>query len=197
MTKKQYGDYQFDIYFDGLEGQTPNYPVDYAALERAAAEVLPPWVLSYVAGGAGDESTQRANVDAFSRYGIVPRMLDVAQNPVKLTAGLGGTVLLSLLNVTALWASVKAVSPQGAVSVSFATAAVVFLTGQAAGSLFPTPGGIGGVEASLTLLLTTLNVGLGATVAASAVLLFRILTFWLPVLPGWFCFNRMQKRAEL
>lgn len=59
MTKKQYGDYQFDIYFDGLEGQTPNYPVDYAALERAAAEVLPPWVLSYVAGGAGDESTQR------------------------------------------------------------------------------------------------------------------------------------------
>ena len=78
MTKKQYGDYQFDIYFDGLEGQTPNYPVDYAALERAAAEVLPPWVLSYVAGGAGDESTQRANVDAFSRYGIVPRMLDGA-----------------------------------------------------------------------------------------------------------------------
>jgi isopentenyl diphosphate isomerase/L-lactate dehydrogenase-like FMN-dependent dehydrogenase len=74
MTKKQYGDYQFDIYFDGLEGQTPNYPVDYAVLERAAAEVLPPWVLSYVAGGAGDESTQRGNVEAFSRYGIMPRM---------------------------------------------------------------------------------------------------------------------------
>jgi hypothetical protein len=75
MTKKQYGDYQFDIYFDGLEGRTPNYPVDYAALERAAAEVLPPWVLSYVAGGAGDESTQRGSVEAFSRYGIMPRML--------------------------------------------------------------------------------------------------------------------------
>jgi uncharacterized protein (TIRG00374 family) len=129
--------------------------------------------------------------------GVIPRMLDVAQNPVKLATGLGGTVLLSLLNITALWASVKAVSPAGSVSVSFATAAVVFLTGQAAGSLFPTPGGIGGVEASLTLLLTTLNFGLGAAVAASAVLLFRILTFWLPVLPGWFCFNRMQKRGEL
>src|SRR5258705_4289322 len=75
MTKKQYGDYQFDIYFDGLEGQTPNYPVDFPALERAAAEVLPPWVLSYVAGGAGDEGTQRGNVEAFSRYGIMPRML--------------------------------------------------------------------------------------------------------------------------
>ena len=78
MSISQYGDYQFDIYFDGLEGRMPKYPVDFASLERAATEVLPPWVLSYVAGGAGDEGTQRANVDAFSRYGIVPRMLNGA-----------------------------------------------------------------------------------------------------------------------
>ena len=30
---------------------------------------------SYVAGGAGDERTQRANVDAFDRWGLMPRML--------------------------------------------------------------------------------------------------------------------------
>jgi lactate 2-monooxygenase len=71
----QYGDYQFDIYFDGLEGRVPKYPLDYPSLERAAAEVLPSFVYSYVAGGCGDERTQRANVDAFSRYAIVPRML--------------------------------------------------------------------------------------------------------------------------
>jgi isopentenyl diphosphate isomerase/L-lactate dehydrogenase-like FMN-dependent dehydrogenase len=71
----QYGDYQFDIYFDGLEGQLPKYPVDFASLERKAAETLPSWVHSYVAGGCGDEGTQRANVNAFSRYAIVPRML--------------------------------------------------------------------------------------------------------------------------
>jgi isopentenyl diphosphate isomerase/L-lactate dehydrogenase-like FMN-dependent dehydrogenase len=75
MSIPQYGDYQFEIYFDGLEGQLPKYPVDFASLERKAAEVLPSWVHSYVAGGCGDEGTQRANVDAFSRYGIVPRML--------------------------------------------------------------------------------------------------------------------------
>ena len=68
MTKHQYGDYGFEIYFDGLEGRTPNYPLDFAALERAGAEVLPPWVYSYVAGGAGDESTQRGNVEAFARF---------------------------------------------------------------------------------------------------------------------------------
>src|ERR1700739_1214330 len=75
MSIPQYGDYQFDIYFDGLEGQLPKYPVDFASLERKAAETLPSWVHSYVAGGCGDEGTQRANVDAFSRYAIVPRML--------------------------------------------------------------------------------------------------------------------------
>ncbi len=64
-----------EIYFDGLEGRVPKYPVDYPSLERAAAEVLPSFVYSYVAGGCGDERTQRANVDAFSRFAIVPRML--------------------------------------------------------------------------------------------------------------------------
>jgi lactate 2-monooxygenase len=75
MAVPQYGDYQYGIYFDGLDGRLPKYPVDFASLERAAAEVLPSWVYSHVAGGCGDEGTQRANVDAFSRYGIVPRML--------------------------------------------------------------------------------------------------------------------------
>jgi lactate 2-monooxygenase len=75
MAAPQYGDYENDIYLDGLEGRLPKYPVDFASLERAASQVLPSWVYSYVAGGSGDERTQRANVEAFSRYGIVPRML--------------------------------------------------------------------------------------------------------------------------
>lgn len=39
---------------------------------------MPPSIWSYVAGGAGDESTQRANVTAFSRWGLIPRMLVAA-----------------------------------------------------------------------------------------------------------------------
>jgi lactate 2-monooxygenase len=78
MYSQQYGDYQFEIYFDGLDGRVPRYPVDFASLERKASEVLPWWVHSYVAGGCGDENTQRANVSAFCRYGIVPRMLNGA-----------------------------------------------------------------------------------------------------------------------
>jgi lactate 2-monooxygenase len=71
----QYGDYQWDIYPPGLQGKLPKYPIDYPSLERAAAEVLPSWVYSYVGYGAGDGHTQQANIEALSRYGIVPRML--------------------------------------------------------------------------------------------------------------------------
>jgi lactate 2-monooxygenase len=46
----------------------------YAELEARAAQALSPTVLSYVAGGAGDEFTQRANVDAFTQWGLYPRM---------------------------------------------------------------------------------------------------------------------------
>ncbi|QUQ64439.1 alpha-hydroxy-acid oxidizing protein [Kutzneria sp. CA-103260] len=69
-----FGDYQDAIYFDGLRGVAPTLPMRYAELETRAAQALPPSVLSYVAGGAGDEATQRANVDAFGRWGLVPRM---------------------------------------------------------------------------------------------------------------------------
>ena len=70
-----YGDLQLDIYLAGLSGTVPSLPMSFAELESRAAHALPPSVLSYVAGGAGDEHTQRANVAAFSQWGLMPRML--------------------------------------------------------------------------------------------------------------------------
>lgn len=58
----------------GLAGVVPTLPTTYAALEAKAAAALPPLVWSYVAGGAGDERTQRANVTAFEPWGLIPRM---------------------------------------------------------------------------------------------------------------------------
>lgn len=69
-----FGDYQFEIYLQGLAGVQPALPMTYAELEAKAAAALSPSVWSYVAGGAGDERTQRANVTAFDGWGLVPRM---------------------------------------------------------------------------------------------------------------------------
>jgi lactate 2-monooxygenase len=70
-----HGDWQFGIYFEGLAGQRPTLPISYADLERRAEQTLSEELWSYVAGGAGDEGTQRANVTAFDRWGLMPRML--------------------------------------------------------------------------------------------------------------------------
>jgi lactate 2-monooxygenase len=50
-------------------------PMRFSELEARAQATLRPDVLSYTPGGAGDEFTQRANVAAFTRWGLVPRML--------------------------------------------------------------------------------------------------------------------------
>ena len=55
--------------------QPPEWPVSFEDWERAAAEKLDPGAFGYIAGGAGEESTMRANLDAFQRWRIRPRML--------------------------------------------------------------------------------------------------------------------------
>ncbi|GIL30812.1 alpha-hydroxy-acid oxidizing protein [Actinocatenispora comari] len=69
-----FGDYQNELYFQALFGTLPDLPMAYAELAARAEQALPSSVWSYVAGGAGDEHTQRANVAAFERWGLVPRM---------------------------------------------------------------------------------------------------------------------------
>ncbi|WP_280424248.1 alpha-hydroxy-acid oxidizing protein, partial [Nocardia carnea] len=73
---QQYGDFQLEIYRAGTKGILPRYPVDFQTLEHRAAETLPEWILSYVAGGCGNEHTQRANTAAFEKWGLIPRMFN-------------------------------------------------------------------------------------------------------------------------
>src|SRR3954447_5918611 len=55
--------------------QPPEWPVSFTDWERAAEEKLDEGAFGYIAGGAGAEETMRANLDAFTRWRIRPRML--------------------------------------------------------------------------------------------------------------------------
>jgi lactate 2-monooxygenase len=70
-----YGDFQLEIYISGLSGLRPSLPFAYEEMRRRAASALAPELVSYVAGGAGNEFTQGVNVTAFDRYGLWPRRL--------------------------------------------------------------------------------------------------------------------------
>ncbi len=66
---------QARIYRDGVYGRRPVVPTEPVALEAAARRRMSPQAWSYVAGGAGQQRTVRANLEAFDRHRIVPRML--------------------------------------------------------------------------------------------------------------------------
>jgi glycosyltransferase 2 family protein len=122
---------------------------------------------------------------------VVPRLITVAQRPLKLLEGIGGILLLNLAYIAVLYACVAAFGG----TMTIAVVAVVYLAGATIGQAAPTPGGLGAVEAALAAGLTA--GGLDAGIAVSAVLLYRLVTFWLPTVPGYWAFNWLTKKGAL
>jgi len=170
----------------GSSAKEPIQPPKWAYFVLAGLVVLAGVVLAIPAG----RRVLRARLSPTLGQ-VMPRLLEVAQHPRKLAEGIGGTLLLSLTYILCLAACVAAFHK----SVPIASIGVVYLTGSAIGSILPTPGGIGGVEAALTAGLTA--AGLPGAVAVSAVLLFRLLTFWLPVPFGWAALNYLERQQVL
>ncbi|MCW2649226.1 MAG: oxidoreductase [Mycobacterium sp.] len=70
-----FGNYQYEIYLKGMAGETPQFPMSWAALEAAGSAAMDAGAHGYVFGSAGTEDTERENRAAFGRQRIVPRML--------------------------------------------------------------------------------------------------------------------------
>jgi len=101
-----FANFQFEIYAQGLSGQTPALPSTARELQAAARERLSAEAYAYVAGGAGAELTMAANLRAFERWEIVPRMLrDVSERDLSTTVlgtALPAPVLLAPVGVQAI-----------------------------------------------------------------------------------------------
>jgi glycosyltransferase 2 family protein len=106
-------------------------------------------------------------------------LVNLAREPRRLSLIVFGCAATTLGAALALWASVEAFGG----STSFVTVCVVTMIGGTLASAAPTPGGVGAVEAALIGGLAAF--GLPAAVAVPSVLLYRVLTCWLPVFIGW------------
>jgi isopentenyl diphosphate isomerase/L-lactate dehydrogenase-like FMN-dependent dehydrogenase len=112
--------FQRAIYFAGLGGAVPQLPMTAEGWEAAAREVMTPEAYAYVAGGAGSEHTMRANLAAFERRRVVPRMLREVGTRDFTTSVLGKKLAFPLL---AAPIGVMALAhPDGELAVSRATA---------------------------------------------------------------------------
>jgi undecaprenyl-diphosphatase len=118
-------------------------------------------------------------------------LADVVRRPSKLALLLGGSVLVTSTYLFSLYFSIAAFGG----GLPFATVGAVYLVGSAVATAAPTPGGLGAMEAALIGGLVA--AGLDNSIAVPAVFLFRLATFWLPILPGWLCFSWLRRREYI
>ena len=110
---------------------------------------------------------------------ITADLIEVAREPKRMALIVLGCTGTTLGAALALWASVKAFGGD----TTFVTVTVVTMVGGTLASAAPTPGGVGAVEAALIGGLAAF--GVPAAVSVPSVLLYRVLTCWLPVFVGW------------
>jgi glycosyltransferase 2 family protein len=122
---------------------------------------------------------------------VVPRLSSLANQPAKLATGVVGVLLLNISYCLCLVASVRAFTPNA----SIAAIALVYLAAAVVGQAAPTPGGLGAVEAAMAAGLTAAGIDPG--IAISATLIFRLLTFWIPTIPGWLALRNLQRTGDL
>jgi uncharacterized protein (TIRG00374 family) len=110
---------------------------------------------------------------------VLTDLAELAREPKRLGIIVLGCAATTLGMALALWASIEAFGGD----TSFVTVTVVTMIGGTLASAAPTPGGVGAVEAALIGGLAAF--GLPTAIAVPSVLLYRILTCWLPVFIGW------------
>ena len=88
-----------------------------------------------------------------------------------------------------LWACFRAFGESPAITLVL----MAYLIGQL-GGLLPLPGGIGGIDGGLIGALIVY--GVPAAAAAAAVLSYRVILFWLPLLLGGVAFAKLRKGLE-
>ncbi|MGW7662249.1 lysylphosphatidylglycerol synthase domain-containing protein [Streptomyces sp. NPDC054756] len=115
----------------------------------------------------------------------------VHARPTRAAALWGGSLGYVLGHCAALTAVAHAVG----VTLGPARLALLYLAASGAAALLPTPGGLGSLDAVLAYALTT--AGAPAATAASTVLGYRLLTVWLPLLPGLLVLALLLRRRTL
>lgn len=110
---------------------------------------------------------------------VVGDLVKLAREPRRLALILLGCAGTTLGAALALWASIEAFGG----GTTFVAVTVVTMVGGTLASAAPTPGGVGAVEAALIGGLAAF--GVPAAIGVPSVLLYRMLTCWLPVFVGW------------
>lgn len=122
---------------------------------------------------------------------VVGELINLGRDPRRFAVIVGGCGAITLGQALALWASVEAFGG----GTDFVAVTIVTMIGGTLASAAPTPGGVGAVEAALIGGLAAF--GVPAEIAVPAVLLYRVLTCWIPVALGWPVMRWMSEKQMI
>lgn len=136
-------------------------------------------------------SPERAQSLLHSAKQSLRDLMAILKEPRKALELFGGALGTTLAYVATFVFSMWAVG----VEISPVNVATVYLAGEVISSASPTPGGLGVLEGTLVAGLKAF--GVSSEQAVAGVLLYRFITFWLPILPGFLLFRYLQKEDAL
>ena len=119
-------------------------------------------------------------------HGGVMTSLSILARP---KPGLIGAVTYWAFDIATLWAGFRAFGANAPLAVLV----VGYYVGQLANAL-PIPGGVGGVEGGM--IGTFIAFGVNGSTAVLAVLAYRLISFWLPVLPGSVAYLQLRSAVS-
>jgi undecaprenyl-diphosphatase len=115
-------------------------------------------------------------------------ILGVLRRPGDLVRLVGGNVVVVASLVASFILCAKAFGDD----LRLVALVAAYLVGSSVSIIAPTPGGLGAVEVALVGALVA--AGTPDKIAVPAVFLFRVITFWIPMLPGWLSLRWLRHR---
>jgi uncharacterized protein (TIRG00374 family) len=123
--------------------------------------------------------------------GVRQSLVEVAKSPSRILLIFGGSLGHTATDFAALVVALGAFGPLPAIG----SLGAVYFGASVVGSAAPTPGGVGAIEAAMIAGLT--GIGVDIAVATPAVLIYRLITYWAVMVPGWISLEVMKKRGEV
>jgi uncharacterized protein (TIRG00374 family) len=118
-------------------------------------------------------------------------LASVARRPDKLALLAGGSFIVTMSYILAVFFAVRAFGAH----LAFPKVGVIYVLGATVATVAPTPGGLGAMEAALISGFAA--AGVPHAIGVPSVFLYRLATFWLPILPGWLCFRWLKRNDYL
>lgn len=115
----------------------------------------------------------------------------VAAQPVRLIVALFWSMVITALYASVMFIVIHALGQEA----TMMQALMVMTIGVVSAAVTPTPGGIGGAEAGLTAALA--SIGIGVEIGLGIALVYRFVTYWLPILPGFLFFQLALKKKYI